>query len=342
MSYKPLLVGKTKSHQELDDTDLPFVDEELFDIIQTLMSQYNIFQENSIVTDYFYTIFLDFLSKYKDQIIVFGSYMLNKKYGTSFNPSDLDLTKLYDSAKSKRQNIKEMKLIGDEVYQKMNQVNGIHLDFFKEINFIYILSFIYASKKYNIKGYLDMNTILDEFYKPEDFMTKNGISLVEYYSIKSGMNNPQTIRYPRFSVQTTNAFGDITNSILQYIYSINNEKKKTLLIKMRKIIKNLDFSSQADFETLENMLIRYLLRNIYFFETTRRTSESDIILFKREIELPDIIQTTPFLEEALRKIIQSDNYNRILNSIANSNNRKDEITFILKNYKKMVKWTKFT
>lgn len=337
LSYKPLLVGKTKSHQELDDTDLPFVDEELFDIIQTLMSQYNIFQENSIVTDYFYTIFLDFLSKYKDQIIVFGSYMLNKKYGTSFNPSDLDLTKLYDSAKSKRQNIKEMKLIGDEVYQKMNQVNGIHLDFFKEINFIYILSFIYASKKYNIKGYLDMNTILDEFYKPEDFMTKNGISLVEYYSIKSGMNNPQTIRYPRFSVQTTNAFGDIINSILQYIYSINNEKKKTLLIKMRKIIKNLDFSSQADFETLENMLIRYLLRNIYFFETTRRTSESDIILFKREIELPDIIQTTPFLEEALRKIIQSDNYNRILNSIANSNNRKDEITSILKNYKKMVK-----
>lgn len=176
--------------------------------------------------------------------------MLNKKYGTNFNPSDLDITKLFNPTKSKAQNIKQMKIIGDEVYERINQSNGIHLDFLKKIDFIYILSFVFSTKRNCIKGYLDMNTILDEFYKPEDFVMKDGISLVENYTIRAGMNKPQSIKYPRFSVQTTSAFGDIINCFLQYIYSVNNEKKKTLLYKMKIIIKNLNFSIPSDFETV--------------------------------------------------------------------------------------------
>ena len=330
--YKPLLVGKTK--QKLDDIELPYINEEFFGIMHTIMRKYNSFQENSIIIDYFYTIFLELLSEYRDQIIVFGSYMLNKKYGTRFKTSDLDLTKFYDPNKSRKRNNKEMKLIADEIYEKMNKINGVHLDFYKKIDYICILSFIYASKNHNIKGFLDMNTILNEFYKSEDFITKEGISLLEYYSNKAGMDKPNTIRYPRFIVQTTNAFGDITNCFLQYIYTTDKEKRKTLLVKMEKIIKKLDFSSQEHFETLENMLIRYLLRNIYFFENANRNKETDIILYSQEIEIPDIIRSNHDLEDALNTIVRSDDYNKILRTIANSNDRKKEVTTILNDYKK--------
>lgn len=331
LSYKPLLVGKTKSSRK---EEKPFIDEEFFEILHNIMSRYNHFQENSIVTDYLYTIVLELVKEYKDQMVVFGSYMLNKKYGSSVNPSDLDVTILYDSSKSRKENIKKMKLIGDDIFEKMNQVSGVHLDIFKKIDFICILSFIYASKRQHLKGYLDMNIILDEFYKSEDFIEKDGKSLLEYYAYKAGMKEPDTIKYPRFSVQTTNAFGDLTNCFLQYIYSNDNEKKKTLLVKMRRIMKNMDFKSQKDFETLENMMIRYLLRNIYFFETTKRRKESEFILLNRDIEIPSIIRTNKPLGNAIDTIIQSDDYNRILNSIYNARNRKEEVTNILKYYKK--------
>lgn len=332
LSYKPLLVGKTKNDKKENDA-LPFINEEFFDIMHQIMSHYNHFQENSIVTDYLYTIILELLSEYKDKIVVFGSNMLNKKYDIGVLPSDLDVTALYDSTKSRRENIREMKAIGNGIYEKMNALNGMHLDFYKKIDFICILSFIYASQRYNIKGYLDMNIILDEFYKSEDFIMKDGISFVEYYSDRAGIKKPQTMKYPRFSIQTTNAFGDMVNVFLQYIYTNDPEKEKILLMKLSKIVKNIDISSEKDFETLQNMLIRYLLRNMYFFETTRRRKETNSILSMKEIELPSIIVSREPLNESLQTIIQSEDYKRILNSIASSTNRKQEIEGILKYYK---------
>ena len=298
-----------------------------------IMTRYNHFQENSVVTDYLYTIILELLSEYKDKIVVFGSNMLNKKYDVGVLPSDLDVTALYDSTKSRRENIREMKAIGNGIYEKMNELNGMHLDFFKKIDFICILSFIYASQRYNIKGYLDMNIILDEFYKSEDFIMKDGMSFVEYYADKAGIEKPQTMKYPRFSIQTTNAFGDMVNVFLQYIYNNDPDKKRILLMKLNKIVKNIDISSEKDFETLQNMLIRYLLRNMYFFETTRRRKETNIILSTKEIELPSVILSRKPLNESLQTIIQGDDYHRILNSIASSTNRKQEIETILKYYK---------
>lgn len=80
------------------------------------------------------------------------------------------------------------------------------------------------------------------------------------------------------------------------------------------------------------MLIRYLLRNIYFFETTRRRSEADIILSNHDIEYPKILLNSQ-LGNILIKIIESDDCKYILESIAKSSFRKDEISSILKNYK---------
>ena len=42
------------------------------------------------------------------------------------------------------------------------------------------------------------------------------------------------------------------------------------MMKLKKIIKKVDISSNSDFETLQNMFIRYLLRNMYFFEKCNR------------------------------------------------------------------------
>ena len=71
------------NNSAFDTVSLPFMSDEFFDIMHQVMSRYHRFSENSIVTDYLYTIILQLLSEYKDQIVVFGSNMLNKKYGTS-------------------------------------------------------------------------------------------------------------------------------------------------------------------------------------------------------------------------------------------------------------------
>ena len=259
--------------------------------------------------------------------------MLNKKYNTCFNPSDLDITKLFDSTKSARTNRNLFKKFGNEMYEKMAQIKGLNSDFYKKIDFICILSFIYATKKARFKGYLDMNLLFDDFYKSDDFIKVSGGSLLEEYADKIGIKNLQTIKYPKFNIQTTSALADVVNCFLQYIYTEDKEKKTLALKKLNKIINNVDISSQRDFENLQNMLIRFLLRNIYFYESSRRRKESDIVLAKRDIEIPEFVGMNSSLKDSLKNIISGKEYYNILNSIQNSSDRKKDISKILTYYK---------
>ena len=333
LNYRPIFIGRTKSYLDITGDNQPFLGEEFFELLHEVMSKYNHFQENGIVTDYLYTILLEILSQYQDQIVTFGSVMLNKKYQTNFNPSDLDVTKLFNPSKSIRTNRNSFKEFGNELYEKISQIEGFNSDFYKKIDFICILSFIYATKNNRFKGFLDMNVLLEEFYKSEDFIKENGKSLLEEYANKLGLDNPKTIRYPRFSVQTTNAFADLVNCFFQYNYSSDKEKKLLSLKKMNKILENSDISSQIDIDKLENMIIRYLLRNIYFYESCRRKNDSKIVLSKRDIEIPEFVGMNKSFGDALKIIVSNKDYYNILNSIQNSPNRKQEITKILSYYK---------
>ena len=331
LDYKPLFVGKTKSNIQNDE--LPYIDEEFFDIMHKIMFRYNIFKDNTLITDYLYTILLDILSKYKDKIATFGSVLLNKKYNTQYNPSDLDITKLFDSNKSIKENRKELKIIANDIFENMNKINNIHVDFYKKIDFICILSFVYATQNYNIKGYLDMNCLLDEFHKSSDFIELKGNSLLEQYANKANIALPNTIKYPKYDIKTTSILADITNCFLQYIYINDNEKKKALLVKLNRLIKNINISTFSDFDQLQNMLIRYLLRNIYFFESARRKRETNLILHNRQIEMPSIDLKDNTIGDALRIIVNSGDYNLILDSISNADDKKREVSNILKYYK---------
>ena len=333
VNYKPLLVGRTKPNLCLRDNNLPFLGEEFFDILHEIMSKYNHFQENGIITDYLYTILLDLLSQYEDQIVTFGSVMLNKKYKTNYNPSDLDVTRLFHNTNSVRTNRNSFKKFGNEIYEKMAQIEGINSDFYKKIDFICILSFIYATKNSRFKGYLDMHILLDDFYKSDDFIKESGGSLLEECASKLGIDTPTSIKYPKFNIKTTNAFADLVNCFFQYIYSTDNEKKMLALKKMNKIMENTDISSKIDIDKLENMIIRYLLRNIYFYENCRRRNDSDLVLTKRDIEVPEFVGANSSMKDALKIIVSNKDYYNILNSIQNSSNRKQEITKILSYYK---------
>lgn len=139
VNYKPILVGRTKSYLKLTDNKTPYLGEEFFEILHKIMSKYNHFQENSIIIDYLYTIILELLTPYQDQIVAFGSLMINKKYNTYYNPSDLDITKLLDPTKSSSINRNLFKKFGNEIYEKMAQLEGFNCDFYKKINFICIV-----------------------------------------------------------------------------------------------------------------------------------------------------------------------------------------------------------
>ncbi len=329
LDYKPLLVGRTKSY--LENNNLPYINEEFFTILHDIMAKYHHYQESNVITDYLYTILLELLTPYHDEIVAFGSLMLNKKYNTNYNPSDLDITKLYDTDKGTKTNKRNFMNLGSEIFEKMNEVEGFNPDFYKKIDFICILSFIYLSKNHRIKGYIDMHMLFDEFYKSDDFINIEGKSLLEECSNRLGIK-PNTIKYPRFNIKTTNTLADIVNSFLQYIYITDNEKKAMLLKKLNKLVDKVDISSKQDFEELQNMLIRFLLRNIYFYERSRRKTESDIVLTKKDIIVPKFTSNNN-VEEALTTVINNQEYNNILDTINKSNNRKDEVTRILKNYK---------
>lgn len=192
---------------------------------------------------------------------------------------------------------------------------------------------MYATKKNRLKGYLDMNILFDEFYKSDDFIKESGGSLLEEYANKIGIGVPKTIKYPKFNVQTTNALADMVNCFLQYIYTQDKNKKLLSLKKMNKIMDKVDISSQEDFEKLQNTLIRFLLRNIYFYESCRRKRESDLVLSNRDIEVPSFALLNNSFGEALRVIVNDKEYYNILQSIQNSNDRKKDISQILKYYK---------
>lgn len=331
VDYKPLLVGRTKT--SIENNNLPYVNDEFYEVLNNVILNFNYLKEDRIMIDYIYTILLDLLSEYDDQIVTFGSIMLNKKYETRFNPSDLDVSKIFDSNKSLALNRKSMKELGNDIYKKIIQIEGFNPDFYKKIDFICILSFIYATKSGNYKGYLDMNIILDEFYKSSDFIEVRGCSKMEEFANKTGLDKPKTMKYPRFNVQTTNSMADIINCFLQYVYSTDSSKKRTTLFKLKSIINREYKDSDINNDELENMLIRYLLRNIYFLESSKRKDDINLILQTRDIEIPEVISLNKSIGNQLSIIINSNDYNNILNSIDNSNNKKKEVSKILKYYK---------
>ena len=330
LDYKPLFVGRTKSYQI--ENNAPFIGEDFFEVVHGVLARFSHLQENSLVVDYLYTIILDLLTEYED-VVAFGSIMLNKKFGTSFVPSDLDVTKVFDGSKSVRANRDSFKKFGNEIYQNLIQLHGINADYYKKIDFICILSFIYASKNGNFKGYLDMNMLLDDFYKSSDFVRVTGSSLLELYANKGGVEIPDSIQCPKFNIQTTTAMADVVNCFLQYLYSSDSDKKKTSLIKMKKIMSNVDINSQKDFEKLQNMMIRYLLRNIYFFECSRRKNDSNLVLQTREVEVPSMVGCNSTLLNSFGLVINSKDYQNILKTLSESSNRRGEVTSILKYYK---------
>lgn len=333
VDYKPLLVGRTKSYLELSSDNIPYLSDEFFEILHGIMSRYNEFQEDDIIRDYLYSILLEALTPYQDQIVAFGSFMMNKKYDTRFRSSDLDITMLYDPTKSLKTNRQSFKRFGSEIYERLAQTEGISFDFYKKIDFICILSFMYAAKNNRVMGYLDTNMLFDEFYKSEDFISVSGGSLLENYGKKIGIDTPKTIRYPRFKTTTTNALADAVNCFLFYIYSNDGRKKHLALKKINSIIDNINIDSKEDFEQLQNMLIRFLLRNIYFYESGRRKAESDFVLTTRDIVVPTFIGKNDTFGDALRVIVSDREYSTILESIQNSSNRKSEISKILTYYK---------
>ena len=131
-------------------------------------------------------------------------------------------------------------------------------------------------------------------------------------NFKANIALPNTIKYPKYDIKTTSILADITNCFLQYIYINDNEKKKALSVKLNRLIKNINISTFSDFDQLQNMLIRYLLRNIYFFESARRKRETNLILHNRQIEMPSIDLKDNTIGDALRIIVNSGDYNLIL------------------------------
>lgn len=279
--YKPLYIGSTgKEHISLD---YPlFINSPYFEKFLGVFQDKS-FKIDTLLSDYIYTMMLEALEGYRDDICFFGSFMMHKKYGYQDDFTDLDASVIYNLRKSKKENRRLLIKANEAVFTALKDIDGFNISFYKRIDYICILSSLYARGDGNvIKSYLDMNVIMGDVYRPKDFTINEGMSDLEKLCLKYNYDVVSECYFPKYSVVTLKSAGDIANLILQYLFQANSNNKAKIIKKIKFIMLRLTSQDRESLDDLEEIIIRYLIRNILFLSKARRMDE---IAFIRAVNI---------------------------------------------------------
>ncbi len=274
--YKPLLIGYTEKIEEEKTETLIINSKEFENILEFLKTKKNI-NPSLIISDYIYSIMLQAMTPYYDTFCVQGSFPLYKKYGYISNFSDLDISLMYNENISKNKNSAILKEIFHTVYTAVQTIDELHISLHKNISNMEIFKILYASRKGEVyKGCFDSNLIPLDVYRDTDFISYYGTSTLEQFINKEFIKEHS---FPRYESKFLKINGDIANGILQLLFQQDHSERKILILKKLKYIYqkygNQDMSNTKD---LEDFMIRFFIRNLMFFHTTRRKREYASIL----------------------------------------------------------------
>ncbi len=278
LDYIPLFIGYTGGLVKADEFPLIINSERFQNILELLRQEKNI-DSNLLLTDYIYSMMLEANSLYSGSCFVYGSFPLYKKFGYVSNFSDLDIALIYDSKISKNRNSQRLKETVDRMYAKVRDFDGINVSFIKRIVNMCAFEALYASKTgYLAKCTLDANLIPHSFYRESDFIQAHDKTTIEKILVKENPELLKGIYLPSYKAQYLVPNGDMANLILQLLFQKGYENKRAnALKKLKFVFKHFGDTSETSITELEDILIRFFLRNILFFYTLRRFSEIDYI-----------------------------------------------------------------
>jgi Predicted phosphoesterase or phosphohydrolase len=318
LDYTPLLIGNTDSISQEKGSLPNLINSNIFSDILKMVEEKSKIASSILINDYIYSMMLEASTPFAGSVFVYGSFPLFKKYGYASNFSDLDIGMLYNEENSRNYNYKQLKYMVDSMYSELMNIDDINLKFLKRIANMCAFEFLFANKSgFYATSILDANVVPFEFHKASDFVRVNEHSVIEDKLKKLAPSILSSYSMPKYETNYLKAEGDTANLLLQLLFQRGFDNKKTDILKKIKYVNrsvgNIDLSS----EEFENILIRFFLRNILFFQTLRRYADINYIeeCYKNMGKLLKLIP--PCMQEQVAQIIAnpSSEFNQVLKEI---------------------------
>lgn len=276
-NYKPVLIGHTENLEPTTDKPL-LINSNHFEDILCYLKETKSLPPSLVISDYIYSLLLEATNLYADSSFVYGSFPLYKKYGFVSNFSDLDVCLVYNENMSKLKNYALLKKLFSTAFENAKSIDNINLSFDKIIDNMRIFEFLYSDKSGNAyRGYYDTNVVLLDTSRDTDFMTNDGCTILEKV-LKHETNLLSDFKLPRYKSRFLTIDGDIANISLQLLFQQNLGKKESIALKkLRYIYRNHGNKDIANVNNLDDVMVRFFIRNILFFHKAKRSSEIEYI-----------------------------------------------------------------
>lgn len=317
--YKPLLIGYTKELEKTSDKPL-LINSNHFEDIVVYLNEVKNLPSNLVISDYIYSLLLESTTPYVNSSFVYGSFPLYKKYGYASNFSDLDVCLVYNENMSKVKNYALLKELFSTSFENAKSIDNINLSFDKIIGNMRIFEFLYSNKNGNTyRGYYDTNVVLLDTYRDTDFITNNGCKILEKV-LKRETNLLSDFKLPRYKSRFLTIDGDIANISLQLLFQQNlGEKKSIALKKLRYIYRTYGNKDISNVNNLDDIMVRFFIRNILFFHTAKRSREIEYIQSGYK-NLDDFMNDLPLtLKLQMEEILKNPKslFNNVYNELSN-------------------------
>lgn len=322
LGYKPLLIGYTGGMLKADDSPFIMSSDKFQNVIEFLGDEKKL-SPVLLLTDYLYSMMLEANSAYAGSCFVYGSFPLYKKFGFVSNFSDLDLALIYNDSISKNRNGQRLKETVDRMYESVRDIDGVNISFIKRLVNMCAFESKFASKRgYFANAILDANLVPQNLYRDTDFIQVQDQTTIQTVLQKDYPELLDGLKLPTYEAQYLTPNGDMANLILQIIFQKGYDNKKALALrKLKYVFKHFGNQSFDNVYELEDVLIRFFLRNILFFHTMRRSNEIDFIA-SSPIDIDRLLTKLPIsLAIQLEEIIKNPNsdFNLVFREITSVN-----------------------
>lgn len=326
-SYKPLFIGYTEGIIKTTDAPLIINSKEFNDILRFLKKT-KYADPKLLVSDYLYSLFLEAITPYINNTFVYGSYPLYKRYGYISDFSDLDVGLIYDENKSIKRNQSILREVFYTSFEKAKSIDNLNLSIFKRIANMSIFEILYASGEgTTYKGYFDSNLVPLDVYRDTDFVIFDGYSTMEKLLQQNHEEEVlNEFRFPKFQAKFLSTNGNIANITLQILFQQGHRARVALALKkLRYVFKISGNSNIENVEPLEDIMIRFLIRNMMFFQMTNRKRDfegitngySDLngflnsVPYTLRLQMEEILKNPNSLFNSLYKELSSLNFEEI-------------------------------
>ena len=252
---------------------LPIISSPTFEKDLAELKQYFSINDDVLIMDYIYSLMLESLTHNNADCVVYGSVPLYKRYGFVSRFSDLDVGIMYDDSQSRKINFDKIKNTSDSVYQSLVDVPNLELSYYKKYTNMCIFSAMLRDGVRAIQTFYDSNLVPLNVYKESDLVKDSHITELEKILRRYDPSILDEYHFPNYDVNFLTTPANIASLVLQIIYQNENLNKRAMSLKKLKYVSRNPKEKYSDLKELEDVFIRFLIRNISLLDTVKRKSE---------------------------------------------------------------------